>query len=345
MTSLGLEADAEAARAKNLFGVSSVSYPDAAQIQRIRAGGVRSLRVQLYWGHVEPSPGMRQWAELDRVVADAAVTGVTLVPFLFGTPPWLTSNPATPPLYSPRARDAWHAFVVDLVNRYGPNGEFWSLRSDLPRRPVRHYQLWNEVNLGIFWGSAPDPRAYGDFVKLTGRALGDADRRAELVAAGLIPFKSVGGGSVAGPRYLRRLLKVNGVRKHLDAVAIHPYGRTPSRVVEALEDVRKLLNSRKAGSLPLWATEFGWSTGGADWSASPLKATPTQQAHWVRRTYQLLRKSRRELRLRRAFYYSLADYNLPNGGNSWITRMGLFDVNFQPKPAWFAYVRQAGGTP
>lgn len=96
--------------------------------------------------------------------------------------------------------------------------------------------------------------------------------------------------------------------------------------------------------LPIWVTEFGWSTGGELWNVSPVRADPAEQARWVKLSYKLMRKSAKRLRLRRALYFNHTDFD-PAGTDYWSARMGLFDLNGQPKPAWFAYVRQAGGTP
>ena len=41
-------------------------------------------------------------------------------------------------------------------------------------------------------------------------------------------------------------------------------------------------------------------------------------------------------------YFSDKDFDY---GGSWIGNMGLFDAQGQPKPAWFAYAREAGGQP
>jgi hypothetical protein len=57
-----------------------------------------------------------------------------------------------------------------------------------------------------------------------------------------------------------------------------------------------------------------------------------------------MKRNARRLRLQRAFYFSLADFDPQNSG-SWQSRMGLFGLDGQPKPAWFAFARAAGGQP
>jgi hypothetical protein len=342
---LGLVGQAEA-RAPE-FGVSATPFPTAPEAQRIARGGVTSVRGVFYWGDVEPSQGaLRNWAKLDAVVAAAASSGVRVLPDLFGTPPWLSgeANSPIPPIYTAQGRAGWAAFVTDLARRYGSNGLFWTLHPELPRVPITDWQLWNEVNLRYYWGSRPNARAYANLIRLTRSALKAGDPASRLVLAGLIPFKSVGAGSVPGSRYLQRLFKVKGIRKQFDAVSVHPYGKSPSVVLKFVGQIRKTLNSIGGRKKPLWVTEFGWTTGGEQWSNSPVRATPAQQANWVSKTYKLMRKQRKFLRLRAAFYFSLKDFDVP-GPDLWNARMGLFDLNGQPKPAWFSYVARAGGTP
>ncbi len=125
-------------------------------------------------------------------------------------------------------------------------------------------------------------------------------------------------------------------------VAIHPYGKRPGVVLKFLRQMRGVLNAVGAKRTPIWATEFGWATGGVDWASSPLRATSAQQARWVAQTYAMMRSQAKRLRLKRAFYFSDNDFG---GIQSWIGQMGLFDTQGQPKPSWFAYARAAGGQP
>jgi len=346
---------AEAA-GKRLVGVNAVPAPNAAQMARLGAAGTDTVRVSVGWRQIEPFQGSRNWVHLDTVVAGAVGAGMEVLPVLFHSPKWVHAQGQTPPIYTDAARSAWTAFVTDLVARYGTNGTFWAAHPELPRRPFRYYQIWNEVNLRFFWGGRPNPRGYSQLVKLSSRAL-SADPEAKLLLAGLIPYRTVGAGSVAGTTYLKRLLKFRSLRKHVDAVAVHPYGRTPRVVINGIEQIREVLtpprtkqparrSRRKAWArkLPLFATEFGWTTGGELWNISPLRADPGQQARRVKRSYELMRKDAKRLRLRRAFYFNFQDFDA-EGTDYWSARMGLFDLAGNPKPAWFSYVESAGGTP
>ena len=340
----GASSDAQAAGGKQLFGVAFPGYPTSSEFQRISTGGVRTVRSQIYWGTVEPTPGARNWQVVDALVTDASRAGVKLLPFLYGTPPWASQNAAAPPIYSPAARTAWTTFVADLARRYGTSGTFWAAHPELLRTPIDIWQVWNEVNFHYFWGSQPSARGYADLVKLTRAGLRAGDPAAKVLLAGIVPYKTAGAGDVPGDNYLRRLFRVKGMGKQFDAVGIHPFGKRPRVVLGALRDARALLKAAKVRA-PIWVTEFGWTTGGQDYASSPLKATTAQQAQWVTTTYKRLGTQGKRLGVKRAFYYSLKDIDPSGVGDSWLHHMGLFAVDGQPKPAWFAYARAAGGTP
>lgn len=345
-------AAAEPAAAGKRFhhGVGVSSFPSQAQFHQARGGGAKIMRGVFYWGSVEPSPGARNWNGLDAVVTRAARSGVRLLPVLYGVPPWLVggsgSGPAqrVPPMFSNYARLRWGLFVRDLANRYGRGGTFWAAHPQLAYSPIRQWQLWNEVNLEAFWGSRPKPGVYAKLVKLTHRFLRAGDRKAKVVLAGLIPYKTRGRGNMSGDRYLRKLLKRKWVRKRFNIAAVHPYGRSPKLVMKGIRRIRKALNESGARKRKIWATEFGWSVGGAGWGSSPVKASSTAQAKRLKKSFKRMRKGRKRYGLKAAFYFSFQDFN-PPGVDYWSSRMGLFDLSGRARPAWFAFAHAAGGVP
>jgi hypothetical protein len=328
---------------QHLFGVNASPTLTPDEFQRVTRGGAQTVRLFFPWPSIEPSPGAFNWQFLDSLVANAARARAELLPVLNGTPLW-ASPTSRPPIYAPQSRKAWSVFVAALAQRYGNRGAFWAQHRELPRMPIRSWQVWNEVNLPAYWGGRPDARRYAGLVKLTRRALNTVDPSAQLILAGLLPFRSMATGSVSGANFLKRLYKVKGIRKSFDAVAIHPYAVKPREVVRLLGSMRKVLNSVGARRTPIWATEFGWPTGGADFASSPAHSTLSQQADRVSRTYGLMKRNAGRLRLRRAFYFNLADWEPGNTG-SFQGHMGLFSLDGQPKPAWYAYARAAGGQP
>lgn len=331
---------------KRFFGVSASPDYSTLSLQRLADGGVTSVRTGFVWALVEPTQGTRDWRQLDSVVSNAATAGIQLMPFVYGSPQWVTSNRFRPPVYgSGEARAGWRSFLHDLAARYGRSGTFWTLNPHVPQRPIVHWQIWNEVNLSFYWGGRPDPKRYAALLRLSRRGLRSGDPKARIVTAGLLPYRSRGRGNLHSGKYLRRLLRARGAKKLFDVVAIHPYGSSPKLVLKRMIESRQTLNRLRLGKKPLWATEFGWATGGDNFNSSPVRATPPQQARRLSKTYKLLGKQARRLRLRRAFYFNAQDTKVPGPSVDWSARMGMFDVNGTPKPAWFAYAKRAGGTP
>ena len=100
------------------------------------------------------------------------------------------------------------------------------------------------------------------------------------------------------------------------------------------------MNRHRDRAASILVDEFGWTVSGLGHKQSPFRATLGQQANRLATTYRLL-DSRPGLGISTAMWFSWRD----GAENLWIYRMGLFDVAGQPRPAWTAYARAAGGTP
>ena len=51
-------------------------------------------------------------------------------------------------------------YLAALVERYGPEGTFWTDHPELPKHPLREWQIWNEPHLPAYW-DAPEKGPYG----------------------------------------------------------------------------------------------------------------------------------------------------------------------------------------
>jgi hypothetical protein len=293
-------------------------------------------------GEVEPSEGARDWSSYDPLVRDAAAARITVLPTLFKTPPWLGTKPAELPTRTAKQRAEWSRFVAEAGDRYGPNGIFWTLNPVLPYMPVRDWQLWNEPNLNGFVSGRADPRRYAQLIKITDAALGSADPGIRLGLGGLFR-RPLAGTGIPMSTFLDKLYRVRGIKRHFDAVSVHPYAKSPADVLQVLERARRSMTENKDRKTQLWVTELGWTTGGGGFSKSPYKATPKGQARKLSASFHLMLKHRRELRLTRAVWHTWRDLDV--APNLWTQYMGLFTADFSPKPAWYAYARVAGGTP
>src|SRR5947209_19527953 len=106
----------------------------------------------------------------------------------------------------------------------------------------------------------------------------------------------------------------------------------------------RLMGRHGDGSTPIWVSEFGWGTGGVKLQRSPIKATLSQQAHKLTKTYALFQRNAGNLGIARALWFSYSD-RPPIGPDFWTNHAGLFTVDGKAKPAWSAYAAAAGGTP
>jgi hypothetical protein len=336
---------------KDFFGVSPQTALSDADVQYMRAGRVGSVRLPVPWEAIQPTAtGGYDWTGMDQAVAVAARGGLTVLPFLYGTPRWLARKPTTLPIDSGRARAAWAAFVGAAVQRYGPGGDFWTERAPgvikyepaIPRPlPIRTWQVWNEAN--FFYFTFPvSPIRYARLLKLTHGAIKRADPGARVLLSGLF-----GQPDQQGPRgmdadvFLDKLYVVRGIKSKFDAVALHPYAVDAAELEEMTERMREVVLENHDPDAGLYITEMGWGSQN-NFQQVAFEQGPRGQVRQLRDSYSYLIANRNRLNLKGTYWFSWKD--VP-GSCSFCDSVGLFrrGPRFKPKPAWHTFVGLTGG--
>jgi polysaccharide biosynthesis protein PslG len=302
----------------------------AADFDRMR-GVVGTLRIPVHWPQVEPRRGEIDFSGLDQTVSEAAAAGVRVLPFVYGTPGWLAGDPARPPL-SQTARSAWTRLLRALVKRYGPGGDLWDGRQEMP---IRRWQIWNEPNFVLFWKPRPSPAGYADLLRVSTRAIHSADRGARIVAAGLAPVE----GGMLPWSFLRRLYEEPGVRGATDSMAVHPYSSSLAGMAYQIRRARQVMARAGDARKPLLISELGVASDsllptGFNWG---LRG----QASFLRRAYWLLLRHRQRWRIGGVDWYAWQDMPASDPHCVFCQHAGLLDSAGQPKPAWWAFRRIA----
>jgi polysaccharide biosynthesis protein PslG len=318
---LAAAAASDAARRKAPFGFfgavvdgPAAALPDlerAGQLRLMARSGVESIRRTFSWVQIEPAPGAFQWESSDQVVRSAAIHGLELLPVVIYSPEWASSRPpdgARPFwLYGPRDPQTYADFLGRLVARYGPKGEFWRLNPDLPRRPVRQWQIWNEPSADYFWATPNYRRSYVRLLKFAYRAVHHADRGAAVVMGGLTSFLQQSGRRTTSWQDLRGFYR-NGARRYFDAVALHPFSLRLDGVIKTIEFNRRVMRRYRDARKPVYLTEMTWPAARGRLTSSELlgfEVTAGQQRRLLAAAYRRLLRERK-LRVRRAYWYSWA---------------------------------------
>ena len=185
---------------------------------------------------------------------------------------------------------------------------------------IEAVKFWNEPNNLSHWDFLMDPEwlEYSHMTKLAARRVRAMCPELCLVLGGISPID---------PAFLRRM-KDHGVLDVMDAVAVHgfPLDWNHWQITEWPEKIAEI---EAVTSLPVWVTEVGASSFGAD----------EVQVFGVRRTAELLLR-----RVQRVYWYSLLDLpktweattrHKESEGSSYYRHfyMGLLREDGTPKPA------------
>jgi hypothetical protein len=255
-------------------------------------------------------------------------------------------SPENLPVRTAAQKSGWTTFVREAVARYGPTGTYWAENPEVPRRPIRTWQIWNEPNF-MYFVAKPNPVEYGKLVKLSFSAIRSVDPAAELILGGLFSRPAEANLNRRPPLayfaadFLEQLYSSTpGIKTMFQGVALHPYTATYKRLEPYVEEIRDVLKKNHDAGKGLWLTELGWS------SQSPRKNNSfakgeSGQATQLRGAFGVIKRRLSKWHIRRVYWFSVDDQP---GSCNFCGGTGLFAKGFEPKPAWKAYVAFAGGT-
>lgn len=351
---IAVASSANAAVPRQFFGVMPQGPLNADDYAAMGDAKVGTLRFELYWGAIDPSAAADDynWAASDAVVTAAAENGVGLLAVVSTAPSWVLQldghdcDPGKCPAYAPKGKQAlaaWRTFLDDAVDRYGPNGEFWTLNPTVPKLPIRDWQIWNEQNSPSFWKPKPDVKAYAKLLDSAHDAITGADPGAEIILGGM--FGTPLGGrkpALAAWDYLAKLYQQKGAKQNFDAVAPHPYASKFSKVLAQIDLIRDVMVQAHDANTALWITELGWASGGAP---NPLNRGLAGQADRLEEAFRYLIKKRKQLQIENVTWYSWRDNSTTGVGLcEWCPKSGLLNEDGSTKPSYDAFTEFTGGS-
>jgi Glycosyl hydrolase catalytic core len=335
LAALALAAPAEAARnvPRGFYGAMyDGAVRDASpRVQarawgRMAANGAESARAAFSWQNAQPAEGIPfDFSAPDRVVEDATEHGIELLPIALDTPFW--ARPRVDAWWTADT-DAFAAYMDALVGRYGPDGSFWAEHPDVPERPLRHWQIYNEPGLS---------KRYAPLLKAAHDAVKDADPGAKIVLAGLT-------GTDAGTPWdvLRYQYRRGGIGGWFDIAALHLYTGNAENVDDGVRLFRRVMKRNGDRRKPLWMTEFGITASkgrtDAPRAQRTLRTTDKGMAKFLAVAYRNLMRRHERLRLQRAYWYTWASSYERGGDIFEFAGLNEFaDDRLDPKPALGAY--------
>lgn len=305
-----------------LYGVSVPSTPSRSDLNEVTGGGVQALRLEISASDAKQNGGSLDWSTIDAEIGQAADRGLEVVPYLTGSPKWTRSCrqarcPGAGRLTG--RQEEWLRFVEGAVNRYGPDGSFWSDGSGRTAVPIRAWQLWDTANV------RSQPRGYGALLEATYRTIKVADPDA-VVVTGALSFAGLK-GQARPTKFLRELLRSSG--KHsFSAIAVRPLASSVDRAKSQVAEVRRVL-STSHGSQAIWVTSIGWASDRR--SSRKMSVGPGGQESRLRRTMKTFSS---DLGIDAVFWSRWRD---GRSGCSWCRYSGLVNKAGESKPAWEAY--------
>ena len=274
-----------------------------AECAAIAAAGISHVRFDLDWWRVQPRPDAPfDFSYYDPIVADCERHGLVPLPILFSPPGW--AKPASEHL------EAYGRFVEAVVAHFGEH---------LPE-----IEIWNEQNLPVFWGKAPDPKEYTALL----RVAYEAARRANASASGHLSGEAAlrpqsghlsgeaalrpqsghlsseaalnGGTAAPSPRvlfggtagvaldFIRPVYEAGG-KDFFDAMVIHPYSHPfapDGRLEKVIASLRALMAEFGDADKPIIFSEHGWPTHNASIKGASLMLAGLKIARPEQKTWR-----------------------------------------------------------
>ncbi len=331
-----------------LFGVDD-SIDLNQQMGTMVANGVQSVRVAFNWAVAEPYASWRKiprrdrdeyfdvngkpflFAQTDAIVADAAAHGLTVLPTVLYTPRWDALHNRRGPVNTPRRSAPYGGYLTALIARYGPRGSFWTANPQLPRVPIRAWQIWNEENLSYYWPQ-PYARSYAGLLRSAHAAVHRADPGAKVVLGALTDFAW---DSIA------QIYRLRGGRKLFDVAAVNSFTKRPADVIQYLQFMRNAMTVFGDRNKPLLATEVSWPSAlGKTREHFDFDTTEAGQARNIAALLAMIGRTYRHLHLAGFDYYTwMGDEGDHSLAFNYAGLLRFHDNRITAKPALAAFRR------
>ncbi len=342
--SLAITATAGAATVRSEFYGIVQGPPTAAggaldntDLMGMKAVHVRTDRYLFPWYSVEPQKDSYAWSQQDAFIGALAHQGIRAVPTLWGTPKWVGSYIAHLPVDNTTQIQAWQNFLKAVVNRYGPNGFYWThgyrdqYGAAATPLPITSWQIWNEPNLKKYNVPYPVPKTYGKLVVASHSAIKSVDPKAQIILGGM-----PGSGDINAWDFLNQLYnKVPGIKNDFDAAALHPYASTLQKVQDQIGRFRTVMKNHGDATTPLWISEIAWGSAPPD--SRGINKGPQGQAKMLTDSYKMILSHRAGWNIQRLFWYHWRDPKRSQASCTFCSSAALLNYNRTKKPAYTAF--------
>ncbi|MBN2270198.1 MAG: cellulase family glycosylhydrolase [Sedimentisphaerales bacterium] len=243
----------------NGFGVNIHFTGDPVDLDLIRDGGFKFIRMDLGWGGIEREKGTYNFERngYDALTAGCAKRGIRIIYILDYSNNLYESDRS---VRTEEGRKAFAAFAEAAAKRYAGKGILW--------------EVWNEPNIKQFWTPQPSVDDYCKLVEAAAPLVKKADPSGLLVApaTSTIPFD-----------WLEGCFK-NGLLQWIDVLSIHPYRpQPPETVIKDYARLRELIKryAPQGKEIPIISGEWGYSN--INWDKARL--SDEMQARYLAREF------------------------------------------------------------
>jgi polysaccharide biosynthesis protein PslG len=304
-----------------------------------KQSGCGWVRIQAQWSELEPVPHEYRFNPLGSEIDAAKARGLQVLVTVNSVPTWaytpFSGQPSDPTMFA--------SFMGALSSHF--------------RGQVDAWQLWNEPNLSYEAGGFIEAQGYFDMVQAASPIVRGDDPGALIVLAGLAPNSLHDRKwAYSDIDYLSDLLSIGdgAIRQYIDVVGAHSYGAgnspdnywpnnladhsgwttAPEFYFRHAEEIHNTLVNAGLGDMPVWLTEFGWTTkndwpdyGYGDWVSAQ------QQAQYITRAFEIARTEWPWMQA--MFVFSLNAAVIQGTGGPYYG-FSMTDQYGQPRPAYDA---------
>lgn len=290
------------------------------------AAGAGWSRIFLRWDVIQPA-GPTDWkpANVPDTYLDAEIAaGRQIVAVLIGTPGWATDSGSST---SPPPRELWGDFVYKMAAQY--------------KGRIYHWVIWNLPDI-----SDPESTSYTwagneeDYYRLLKEAYQKIKAVDPAIQVHLAGLTYTWDRDRNNAQYLKRLLNIikadpqaPAENYFFDAVTYHFYLH-PGQILEALAEIRSILDAEDLGYKPVWINELNAPPSGNTLEplAQPaaMQATLQEQSNYLIQAFALALAGGAE---RIAFNKLRYDSDSPDTGGPY----GLLRADNTRRPAFEAF--------